>query len=152
MDGDGKPDKEGEEDQGSVTGGGSCDVAPVCKGDPQECAIIQQAWETRCAIEKLTDSGGEDMPAGLLDYAGTAGEALAEHGLFSEFDISEGWELPDLGGSPGSCPGPVDVNIPFLSKTVQFPYDFLCSFLDIVRPVFLAVMLFFAGRFVIQEI
>jgi hypothetical protein len=149
-DGDGNLDDAEDPDEGSVSGGGSCESEPVCEGDPQECAILRQAWETRCAVEDLTE--GDDPPEGLFDYSGVMGEALLENGLFESVDLANEWDIPSITGSPGSCPAPVQVSIPYLGRTASIPYDMICTFLDVIRPVFLAVMLFFAGRFVLKEI
>lgn len=51
--GSGQPG-EGEDDEGnSASGGGDCDTPPVVEGDAALGMIAKQAWETRCALEKI---------------------------------------------------------------------------------------------------
>lgn len=52
-------DDESEDEQGSVSGGGGCELEPQCTGDPILCAIVYQNWSTRCA-ETNSLSGGSD--------------------------------------------------------------------------------------------
>lgn len=51
-DGSGKEPGEGEDDKGDVTGGGDCEIPPIVRGgDPIAGAVLEQTWETRCAVE-----------------------------------------------------------------------------------------------------
>jgi len=57
----GEGDATGDDDDtpdSSVSGLGSCDVAPTCQGDAAQCAQVQLAWETACA---LTEDPGTDL-------------------------------------------------------------------------------------------
>jgi hypothetical protein len=45
-----------------VGGGATCEDRPACTGDVISCAILNQQWETRCAIERLGDDGEEPEP------------------------------------------------------------------------------------------
>lgn len=55
-------DTKTEEEKTQVTGGNTCDSAPVCTGDAGQCAILKQTFLTRCAVENSTEkstvSGG----------------------------------------------------------------------------------------------
>lgn len=43
---------DGDEDKGSIEGGGDCEAPPVARGgDPIMVAVVDQAWATRCAVE-----------------------------------------------------------------------------------------------------
>lgn len=44
----------------TASGGGTCEVAPVCAGDAIDCAVVSQAWSTRCAVESLAEEVPED--------------------------------------------------------------------------------------------
>lgn len=54
-----KPDDPRDEE--SVSGGGSCDVAPACTGKNKiGCASLWQQWKTRCAVEKAGTTIGSN--------------------------------------------------------------------------------------------
>lgn len=63
------PDKEEEEgEESSVTGGATCDAAPVCKGDAIQCAILRQQHTQRCSDEEFRDMSADkvnDLKQGL---------------------------------------------------------------------------------------
>lgn len=65
---------------GSASGGGSCDAPPSCSGDAIQCAILQQQWKARCP-DALSDSelqaavGSPDMPSSTVDLPGSLSES-----------------------------------------------------------------------------
>lgn len=141
QDGDGIPDGVGG---GSASGGASCDAPPVCTGDEIGCATLVQQWQTRCAVAELVgDADGIDPE--VTDYSGELGEALTEHGLWQEeTGIFEdlGISLVDPNASPGGCPAGPSFALGLVGN-VSVPGDLLCTFLDIIRPVVLAVNVLF---------
>lgn len=43
---------EGDDDKGTVDGGGDCDSPPIVRGgDPVQAAVVNQTWATRCAVK-----------------------------------------------------------------------------------------------------
>lgn len=73
---EGDGDCEGDdcsEEEGSASGGETCDEAPTCSGDAIQCAILDQEWRARCPsidLETLaSDVGldGEGAPTGTVD-------------------------------------------------------------------------------------
>lgn len=44
--------------EGSASGGGDCKAPPVTTGDPVMGMVARQAWETRCAVEKISQVSG----------------------------------------------------------------------------------------------
>ncbi|MCG8456317.1 MAG: hypothetical protein MI919_08545 [Holophagales bacterium] len=66
---DGTIGEDPDEQSGSATSSGSCDVPPSCSGDAIQCAILQQQWESSC------------------QNPGTESEILADTGLTSFTDV-----------------------------------------------------------------
>lgn len=62
-----KEQADDEKANGSVSGGGSCDVAPVCKGDIFQCEIIRQQFLSRCPSNKFIVPTLGDNSQKLLD-------------------------------------------------------------------------------------
>lgn len=79
-------------------GGQTCGAPPFCSGDVIACAVLNQSWATRCAVEHL--SGDHPPEPGDYGQTFTPGQAWgADDGDQSGSLNSSGW----LGGG-GSCP------------------------------------------------
>jgi len=105
---------EGEGDEGTASGGGTCDAPPVCSGNPIDCAILDQTWRNRC------ESGGDENGNGQPDWTelgegeGSEGPAAgAGEEKANEWDFSTMFDqLDDAGFLSDSCPEfpPIDVS------------------------------------------
>lgn len=71
-DGEGECDPETDENcdegDGSASGGGNCEQAPECEGEPVDCAQLQQTWLQRCGMS-------EGQINELSNQLATSGEA-----------------------------------------------------------------------------
>lgn len=147
-DGDGK-----NEDQGSASGGGTCGAPPTCSGDPINCAILQQQWQTRCQSDK-NDDGQPDWTEGdAPETPGGEGNGY-EEGDVKRFGIPMGpSQLDDtdiFGG--GSCPNFSITIIGFEASTADIPA--WCDIAAIMRGIILIMGAYTAlqilqGRFVL---
>ncbi len=105
QDGDGFTDGDEEEGAtGSASGGGTCDAAPVCEGDPIACAQLQQEWMARCPTaqteaEAISGAGLEGFQGGFEGAGGTE-----EVELPSSLDDSGWWSV-------SGCPAATSINI-----------------------------------------
>lgn len=59
------PDPTDPNDNRNASGGGSCNAAPACGGDPIDCAQLWQQWKTRCAIEVPENATGRSCSNGV---------------------------------------------------------------------------------------
>ena len=142
-----QPDKE-EELEEYVTGGGDCNAAPVCEGDPVPCAILAQQWETRCNLEmdyeqELADfknslSGVDDDGDGVVNDA-----ELQEEDIEDLIDTSSVFEVSDLGSY--SCPSPERGNLSSTNVSVELDYQPLCDLALGMRPAVIAVAAFLSA-------
>ncbi|MBL8642970.1 MAG: hypothetical protein JNK21_03475 [Rhodospirillaceae bacterium] len=109
---------------GSVSGGGSCQSPPICTGDTVQCAVVQQTFETRCAVEALTDVTGADESLGT-DYTP---DQLFETVTIDDVPTidSAGW----LGGAR-SCPFEGGFVLSLTGGTVDVDLSMLCDLLAI---------------------
>jgi uncharacterized membrane protein YgcG len=127
-----------EEPADRVSGGGNCSVRPSCSGsDPIGCAILQQTWSTRCALE----GGPEEWPS-------DAGEFTADR-LKEEVDVST--EFSDVftpAGITGQCPSPDQITIAGFSLDVQ--YTPFCDLAGFLRPIVLLLFGLISLRIVMR--
>jgi hypothetical protein len=82
-------------------GGESCSAPPFCTGDPVNCQVLQQAYNTRCAVEALGDNFKVTGPV----PDGHAGEAPGDTNVLEERGGGMLGQINSggfLGG--GSCP------------------------------------------------
>lgn len=126
--GDGSGDSEGEcegEDcgEGSVSGGESCDAAPVCEGDALMCASIEQSWRNRC-VESPTD---EDM---LAAFGPKEQEGGGWFGDDTEYALPE--SLESTGWIGGSCPSDIPINLGAQLGTVEIPISSWCEWMGLI--------------------
>ena len=77
LDGGTDDEIEEEEEENEVSGGGTCDSAPTCSGDEAACAVVLQSWETRCAVDELTEEI-EETDDGGFSYADSASNDLLD--------------------------------------------------------------------------
>ena len=110
----------------SVSGGGNCSAGarPSCSGnDPIGCAILIQAWSTRCALE----AEGE-LPGELDNYEPDS--------LTEEIDAQSTFgDIFSPSSTAGSCPAPESLSVAGTSLQIEFtPFCDLAGFL---RPVVL---------------
>lgn len=122
---------------GQAGGGATCGAAPTCSGDAVGCAILRQAWETRCAVERLGQGSDEEEAPGLegnpQDHSGTVeiGTAMLDTGGFA--------------GGGGSCPewGPLEI----LGHTFTLPQPH-CNLILWFGYLLVASATFVAGRII----
>jgi hypothetical protein len=143
---------------GSGTGSGSCDVQPVCTGDPVQCAILYQEWASMCY-----DGGEFTNPSDCQIALTCEGDVLLcemirqERQQYCDAYVGDGStdldptnnvdfdrdlkdeaeivELPDgfnsAGLGAGSCPADIPLNLSFGSVNVSFATA--CSMAPIIR-------------------
>lgn len=63
--------------------------------------------------------------------------------LISEFEPDE--DAFSLGIGSGTCPAPIQLNITFISQTVEVSYQPFCDFVTMIRPFILAAAYLFAA-------
>jgi len=130
----------------TVTGGATCGSPPVCTGDAIQCAITEQVFLTRCAIE---------VPDNLsVDESDVNIQAGNDTGLNIDnvFDV-EPENIIDLsdplsGYVPnvlGSCPPPYVFT--FRGNNIDLPLTAICDFADLVRPLVL-LLAFLSASFI----
>lgn len=174
IDGDGVPNADDGDQTGSlgtVSGGGSCTSRPRCSGDAIQCAIVYQAWESRCATERGLSSvnsnlGGIRSELGAVNTnLGAIGDALTDTGdqdwtpiadqlptetLSEDIDTS-GWfdDLFSVTGAAGSCPTPPDLNFSLIGN-VAASYQPLCDLASTIRPFVILLFGLSATRIVLR--
>jgi len=130
----------------TVTGGASCGSPPVCTGDAIQCAITEQIFLTRCAIEvpdnlsvdvsDVNTQAGNDTGLNINNVFDVAPENI--------IDLSD----PLNGYVPnvlGSCPPPYTFT--FRGNTIDLPLTAICDFADLVRPLIL-LLAFLSASFI----
>ncbi len=113
---------EGEEEQGTISGGTSCTTAPTCSGDVLTCHQIYQQWETRC------NNQVEEKP----NHAPTTAEVQSVFGndVPTEFEdlstqLDNNSTTVSLGeiaeqNTAGNCPAPLSTTVLGNQFTVSF--------------------------------
>ena len=146
-----------EEENEFASGGVSCLSEPVCSGDVIDCAHLRQTWLLRCdrladveSYLQSSDSQFENQLAQIGDEP-----AINEDGTLAlpttEISIdaiiaSENVFNAQSGFGPGSCPQPSQLDLGFTSVTISF--DFICSVLDLLRPLVLLIFGFISARII----
>ncbi|VEE15939.1 Uncharacterised protein [Ectopseudomonas mendocina] len=138
-DSDGKSQEEREKEQeeeseSSVSGGQTCEAAPVCEGDAVQCAILNQQYEARCDFEEANDfEENKDAINGLLEG--------------DKFNLQEGQGDIDVPSfiSQGtrfltpSCPPDRVISLSMAGRTVGLSFQPLCTFASSLGPFLVAV-------------
>lgn len=127
-------EEEGEEkEESSVTGGTSCDSAPVCKGDAIQCAILRQEFTQRCADEKFREVTPENTNALKTDLdAAFSGEQFQPITATAENTFSLEGMIDTTSRFSSSCPVLPSVSYSWLDGSSQsFNPNFadLCQYL-----------------------
>jgi len=124
-------------------GGATCAAPPFCTGDPVNCQVLQQAYNTRCAVERVGDAFKVtgDVPTGH------EGESPGDTDIVH--DVS-GDMLGQVNGSGflggGSCPRAPQFQM--MGHTFDFTeYTWWCSALDA-----LGAVIGFVGAFIAMRI
>ncbi len=132
-------EEETEEDTMIIPGNCNQDQPPRCTGDPIQCYIALQNYETRCQlswdpadIQTVADAIGTDDPAVLEN---------------PEVDLSTGFDPNRIAAFPDSCPN-VDP-IVVLGTSIDIPTDYFCDAADIGSFLILASAYFLGLRLVI---
>lgn len=105
-------------------GGETCKAAPFCSGDEALCAVLQQSWSTRCAVEALSPDG---VPT-EGDYG-------------PKFTAADAWEPEDEGtppvldgngwlGGSGTCPAMPSVS--FMGESIDLHDVLPCDALQVL--------------------
>lgn len=135
---------------GKITGGGTCGEAPVCAGDAIQCAIVFQAWKTRCEAAKTNAALGEgsDLAAQLAGVGENAmtGDATDLETLTDTVDVS-GQISTEKFLSGGCIPDKVITGLP-MGKTVTIPFSQLCLYLEIFGNIMVIIAMLAAARIV----
>lgn len=92
------PDQCEGDDEGHASGGQLCTSPPACVGHSIFCALLQQQWRTRCAVESLLPTTGPTE----ADYGETVQAGDAWGGGDEPGPIDSGGWLG--GGGGGECP------------------------------------------------
>jgi hypothetical protein len=138
------PEVGGDDQESSVSGGGSCDVRPACTGDAVQCAILRQTWETRCALQRDQDDDGFEIP----DPSTGPGLDDAPTGPADYGDTDLGGVLDDIfaaTGPAGSCPAGKSITLSIVPD-VTFSYQPFCDFAALIRPFVLLIFGWVSAR------
>jgi hypothetical protein len=108
----------------SVSGGGSCDSAPVCSGNPIECAILSQQWKARCP-DSLTTEELEEFLGPFDDGEGNV-VPTETFTLGTLESYASGW----MGAE--ACLEDLDIELPGSLPTVTIPLSEWCWLLGII--------------------
>ncbi|MEM8493535.1 MAG: virulence factor TspB C-terminal domain-related protein [Pseudomonadota bacterium] len=155
-DGDGVPDVDDGQvggsapdssEQGTASGGGTCAQRPICSGDAIQCAILWQAWSTRCAIEE------PDIPNGFEDrILSGPGTAPEDQVLRDDGDVDLSSPFNSIFSAPtvsGACPAGQSITLQGLGNVV-FEWTSICDFANLVRPLVLLVFGWFGVRIALR--
>ena len=138
-DSDGKSQEEREQEQeeeseSSVSGGQTCEAAPVCEGDAVQCAILNQQYEARCDFEEANDfEENKDAINGLLEgdkFTLQEGQGDIDAPSF----ISQGTRF-----LTPSCPPDRVISLSMAGRTVGLSFQPLCTFASSLGPFLVAV-------------
>ncbi|WP_241492116.1 virulence factor TspB C-terminal domain-related protein [Pseudomonas sp. TTU2014-080ASC] len=149
-DSDGKTQEDREEEQdeseSSVSGGQTCDAAPVCDGDAVQCAILSQQYEARCDFEEAGDfEENKDDIKGLFEGQG------------DKFKLDEGSgdiDVPTFISKgtrflPASCPTAESFSLTTAGgRTFTLSYEPLCRAATDLSGLFVAVATVLAALYV----
>ena len=125
-------------DLGDVSGGSGCDAPPVCGSEPILCAILEQAYEDKCAL---------------------TAEPTAE-GLGVSDDLSEVIEDPfDLStlttdvfvddGVTASCPQVQQIALSY--SNYDFDFTTICNLMMAMRPLVILIFSLISFRVVLES-
>jgi hypothetical protein len=157
--GDGDTNDDGERDvdcnplsnpdcpfRGSGSSSDSCDTAPTCTGDPVQCTIVKQIWQSNC----LMLQPGE-IPSELTNELTEVKDGQFLEGRNDETNFADGIQFDDSGylGS-GSCPATESVNLGFLGNFVvdYVPFCYAAEtigYLIMIMASFVSVRIFLRG-------
>ena len=143
-DGDGIEDPNDPTPDGTeeyVEGGGTCKEEPNCKGDAIQCAILYQAWKTRCQGE-LDETFPELSDLGL---DGLSGSDLAGDDTDLQTILSGVFNQT---GAAGSCP--TDQTFTVGATQVPVPWLHMCDYATLIRPMVILVFGFFGFRMLMR--
>lgn len=146
----GDDDGNGNESDNSASGGGTCAAPPACAGDGIACATLYQQWQTRCAIERLSEelasgNGGTGQEPGDDDETTDWGAGDGSKPSWQEVNVNS--TMFDTSGfmGGGSCPtwGPVEI------LGVSYPLPQVhCSILSWIGYLVVAVAFVIAARII----
>lgn len=138
---------EDERAKGSVSGGDSCQSAPVCKGDVIDCEVVKQAWRNSCTVE----NSGDSLNAHLSSVSGE--NATDVNGMFTFFGGGDPTDLSDeltnftnQTGSAGTCPAAKSISLGF--GNYSFDYQPICDVAILLRPFLILIFSLIGGRVV----
>ncbi|GAA0709467.1 virulence factor TspB C-terminal domain-related protein [Dokdonella soli] len=127
--------------KGNAGGGETCRAPPFCSGDPIQCQVLQQAYNTRCAVENLGKwPQGEPVPDG--HDGESPGDTHVVHDNSGEL-LGQVSSSGFLGG--GSCPKPPTFSA--MGHTFDFAsQSWWCDGLSILGGIILFVGAFLSMR------
>lgn len=103
----------------TVSGGGNCSSAPVCTGDPAQCAMVRFAWQSACAnittadeIKRVFDERNPPVDGPESPFAGDPNTDGLVDTIWADGDLDVDLDESGFGGG-GSCPL-VSLSIPGL--------------------------------------
>lgn len=137
-DGDSQGDGQGD-GQGGSGFGGSCQSGFTCEGDAVQCATAKAVNDQLCLFEM--DQSTKDLVGDIL--GGTAVEDPRE--TAEDFEVGVFDQDNPFGAS---CPGDISANVNGFSMVI--PLGSMCSWLQIIGNMLVAVSLFGATLFVVR--
>lgn len=136
--------EEEEKKEGTVTGGSTCDIPPVCTGDPLQCEIISQQYKTRCQSEELTkfDSTIKDQIEGIANGQGTDIKQ-------TEVDLSSLFQQGTR-FLPAACPQPEIASVNG-AQALAFSYDPMCRLATGISPIVIIIASLGAALYMFRD-
>lgn len=119
----------------SVSGGHTCEEAPVCSGDAATCNILWQVWADRC---NFGEPGGGDLELPPDDGTGN----IQPSDIISSEPLL--WQ-PDTGGFGGAGACPV-IDLPFVSASIDLAP--VCGLIDILGYMVILLATFTGARII----
>lgn len=136
--------EEEEKKEGTVTGGSTCDIPPVCTGDPLQCEIISQQYKTRCQSEELAkfDSTIKDQIEGIANGQGTDIKQ-------TEVDLSSLFQQGTR-FLPAACPQPEIASVNG-AQALAFSYDPMCRLATGISPIVIIIASLGAALYMFRD-
>lgn len=134
----------------------TCDVPPVCEGDPVQCAQAKETYKSYCELEKLNESLTGDkteLPTSqsIVDAAIGNANSMGEGGLIPSSGDPVGVGSFDQTNPWGStCPSDRTVAA-FEGHNIEFKLSEYCSIFQLMGTLAVAFTLLAAGLFVFKD-
>ncbi|OWQ83852.1 hypothetical protein CDN99_25645 [Roseateles aquatilis] len=127
--------------------GGACQGGFTCEGDAVQCALAREVYQRNCQWFK--DPSPEMKAAGDAAVAGGAQPEGHPGKSGQEVEISLAGQLDQLDRLGGGCP--TDVSLSVVGHQVVLPFSQMCSSLNMVGQIAVAICLIWAAIIVFKE-